>query len=375
MIYTVILRILLLLNLIMKIIKFLFLFSAFMFFVFSLRAQDKNAVDKILGKIDLSVYADAYYGTNTDKTSPLRKFDGMDVVRNQFRLNIAQLSLRYNDVWTRGVVTLQYGDIPKYLWDTEMPNIQEANIGLRPFKNFWIDAGYFLSHLGAEGLLKDNFLNSYSLPAYFEPLYQSGIKASYGFSDKFSASLHFINGFNLIEDNNSNKSFGIQINYTPNEVFAFSYNNIFGDEMPGEEPAKFSLLNNLNISYTSPNSTIEALAGFDFGLREKSQLSDTTKTAYSYGALLSVRYNISEHFSATIRGDYYQDLNGIYSGIQPNEQGVKGNGLTFGFEFRPLKNGYIRLESRYLRLDAAQKVFYNNTNERGDVTMSMGFTY
>lgn len=359
----------------MRGVKVILLFSVCLISVFSLRAQEKNVVNKFLGKIDLSVYADAYYGTNTDKTSPLRKFDGMDIVRNQFRLNIAQLSLQYNDVWARGMVTLQYGDIPKYLWDTEMPNIQEANIGFRPFKNFWIDAGYFLSHLGAEGLLKDNFLNSYSLPAYYEPLYQSGIKASYNFSDELSAAVHFVNGFNLIEDNNSNKSLGIQINYNPDEMFGFSYNNILGDEIPDEELAKFSMLNNLNISYTSPNSTFEALAGFDFGLREESLLSDTTKTAYSYGALLSFRYNMSEHFSAIIRGDYYQDLDGIYSEIQTNGTGVKGSGLTLGFEFRPVKNGYIRLESRYLRLDAAQKVFYDNTNERGDVTMSMGFTY
>jgi hypothetical protein len=352
-----------------------FLISVFLFSVISVKAQEKTAVDKFLGKIDLSVYADAYYGTNTDKTSPLRKFDGMDIVRNQFRLNIAQLSLQYNDLWARGNVTLQYGDIPKYLWDTEMPNVQEANIGFRPFKNFWIDAGYFLSHLGAEGLLKDNFLNSYSLPAYYEPLYQSGIKASYDFSDEFSASAHFINGFNLIEDNNSDKSFGLQVNYNPGEMFGFTYNNIMGDEIPAGELAKFSMLNNLSINFTSPNSIFEALAGLDFGLREKSLLSDTMKTAYSYGALLSVRYNISEHFSTTLRGDFYQDLNGIYSGIQYNGNGVKGNGLTLGFEYRPVKNGYIRLESRYLRLDDALKVFYDNTNERIDVTMSMGFTY
>jgi len=355
--------------------KLLLLFFVFLFSVFSLRAQEKTAVDKFLGKIDLSVYADAYYGTNTDKTSPLRKFDGMDIVRNQFRLNIAQLSLQYNDLWARGNVTLQYGDIPEYLWDTKMPNIQEANIGFRPFKNFWIDAGYFLSHLGAEGLLKDNLLNSYSLPAYYEPLYQSGIKASYNFGDKFGAAVHFINGFNLIEDNNQDKSAGLELNFYPNEMFEFTYSNLLGNEMPADEDSKFSMLNNLAVSFNSSSGMFEALAGIDLGLREKSLLSDTMKTAYSYGALLSVRYNISEHFSTTLRGDFYQDLNGIYSEIQPNGTGVKGNGLTLGFEYRPVKNGYIRLESRYLRLDDAQKVFYDNTNERVDVTVSMGFTY
>jgi hypothetical protein len=158
-------------------------------------------------------------------------------------------------------------------------------------------------------------------------------------------------------------------------MFGFSYNNTLGDEIPDEELAKFSMLNNLNINFSSPDGMFEVLAGLDFGLREKSLLSDTMKTAYSYGALLSVRYNISEHFSTTLRGDFYQDIDGIYSDIQYNGTGVKGSGLTLGFEFRPVKNGYIRLESRYLRLDDAQKVFYDNTNERGDVTMSMGFTY
>ncbi|MFZ4591923.1 MAG: outer membrane beta-barrel protein [Ignavibacteria bacterium] len=337
-------------------------------------SQDKESILKYFENFKLSAYADAYYGWNTDKTSKVRKFDGMDMTRDEFRLNIAQLSLAYNSGGARGIVTFHYGDYVKYNWLTENPNLQEANVGFKMAKGLWFDAGYFLTHIGPEGMLKNNFVNSFSLPSFYEPFYQSGAKVSYE-ANKFSGSFYLINGYNVIEDNNKNKSIGVQLNYQVHDFVKLTYNNIIGNEQPSPLPGKTRILNNFIVNYGCPCAKWDAILSGELGSQEGSKLSDRTKTAYTYGGMLSVRYRFTKKFSATVRGDYYQDLDGVYSGLITNNSGIKGNGLTLGLEYKPIDAAYVRFQTRYLRLGEEQKVFYDNTNSRTDVNVSMGFTY
>jgi hypothetical protein len=346
------------------------------FFSFNLvHSQDKGGLLKYLEAFRISAYVDAYYGWNTDKNSPIRLFDGMEPVRDEMRLNIAAVSLKYETEKIRGAFALQYGDYVKYNWLTANPNIQEANVGFNITKGLWVDAGYFLTHVGPESILKDNFVSSYSLPTYYEPLYQSGIKVTYNINDKISTCLHLLNGYNVIEDNNKNKSVGLQLNYQLNQFVKLTYNNVIGNEQPSPLPGKTRILNNFIVNYGCPCIKWDAILSGEIGTQENSKLSDPTATAYTYGGMVSVRYRFNNKFSTTLRGDYYQDLDGVYSGIVANNSGIKGNGLTLGFEYKPVEAAYVRLETRYLSLDGNQKIFYDNTNARTDVTLSCGFTY
>jgi len=361
----------------MKIIKTILLITLF-FSLYSAsfsQEHEHGSLLKYLEAFKISAYVDAYYGWNTDKSSHIRQFDGMEPVRDEMRLNIAAVSLKYETEKVRGTFALQYGDYVKYNWLTNNPNIQEANVGFNVAKGLWVDAGYFLSHVGPESILKDNFLNSYSLPTYYEPLYQSGVKVSYDFNYKLSASLHLINGYNVIEDNNKNKSVGLQVNYQLNQFVKLTYNNVIGNEQPSPLPGKTRILNNFIVNYGCPCIKWDAILSGEFGAQENSKLSDPTATAFTYGGMVAVRYRFNNKFSTTVRADYYQDLDGVYSGIVANNTGVKGNGLTLGFEYKPVDAAYVRLETRYLSLDGNQKVFYDNTNSRTDVTISCGFTY
>lgn len=339
-------------------------------------SQDKEVID-FFKNFKLSTYVDAYYAYDNDKNifQDQRLLDLISPYRDQIRLNIAAVSLKYNAEKIRSTFTLHYGDIPDVNWKpyTKFDMIQEANIGFTPYKNLWIDAGYFVTHVGAEGFPKENFLSSFSLPAYVEPYLQSGIKVGYDFSDKFSACLHLINGYNLFEDNNKNKSVGLQLSYTPIEQFNVSYNNILGNEMPAGTDGKLMVFNNL-IFNISPCKKIDVVASFDLGVQEKSKRFDTTTSAYTYGGFVSVRYKFNPKISATIRGEYYQDLDGILSGNIGSYNWLKGNGLTLGCEYRPIESAYIKLEGRYLRLDNEIKAFYKG-NERVEGMLNIGFEY
>jgi hypothetical protein len=339
-------------------------------------AQNKD-ITEFFKNFKLSTYVDAYYAYDNDKNifQEQRELDLISPYRDQFRLNIAAVSLKYGTEKIRSTFILHYGDIPATNWApvTKFDMIQEANMGFSPYKNLWIDAGYFITHVGAEGFPKNNVLSSFSLPVYVEPFIQSGIKVGYDFSEKFSACLHIINGYNLFEDNNKNKSFGLQLAYTPTEKLKISYNNIIGNEMPTGVDGKTRIFNNL-IFNVAPCKKVDVIASFDLGIQEKSKLSDTTSSAYSYGAFVSTRYKFNPQFSATIRGEFYQDIDGILSGAIGNYNWLKGNGITLGCEYRPIESAYIRLEGRYLRLDNELKVFYKDS-ERTEGMLSIGFEY
>lgn len=336
-------------------------------------AQQGDDILEYLKKFKFSTYVDAYYAFDSDKDKTLRQLSSISPFRDEFRVNIAQLSLKYDDENIRGTFTMHFGDIPKVNWPSNDEFIQEANVGFSPYKNLWIDAGYFPTHIGCEGLPKDNFFSSFSLQSYYEPFFQSGVKISYDFSDKFTACLHILNGYNVLEDNNKNKSAGMQLVYSPKENLKITYNNIIGNEQPRGTEGKTRFLNNVYLNYTACQK-LEMIAGLDFGLQDKSKLSDSS-TAYVYAAMASLRYHILPKFSASVRGEYYQDLDGVLSGIVANNLGAKGNGISLGVEYNPVENSYVRLEGRYLRLDANEKIFFDNNNQRTEVIMSFGFLY
>ncbi|MDD5363321.1 MAG: outer membrane beta-barrel protein [Ignavibacteria bacterium] len=340
-------------------------------------SQDKDILN-YFKNFSISTYVDAYYSYDNDKNvfDGPRLFGSLSPYRDQFRLNIAQVSLKYSAEKIRGTFTIHYGDIPEVNWGpvTRSKYVQEANVGFSPVKSLWIDGGYFVTHIGAESFPKYNFFSSFSLMSNFEPFLQSGVKVSYDFSDKFSACLHILNGNNLFEDNNKNKSAGVQLSYTASPKLKLIYNNIVGNEQPAGFQGKTRLLNNFIVNFY-PTDKIDVVAAADYGTQELSKLSDPTKSANYYGVSLAGRYKFTPKYSASLRGEFFQDLDGVVSSIMYNGTGIKANALTIGCEYKPVDNAYVRLEYRYVQTDAAQKIFYNGANNRSEATLSMGFEY
>lgn len=353
--------------------SFKFIYFVMMFGII-LSANAQEELKDILKNFEVGGGVDFYYAWDTDKSKSLRAFSAISPHRDEFRLNLAKVSVKYNSESARGIFVLHYGDIVKENWQTDHPNIQQANIGIQIYDNLWIDAGYFISELGEASLPNESSFSSYALPSHYEPFYQSGLKISYDYKDKIGAKFFILNGFNVIEDNNKNKSFGMQLYYKPNEFTEFIYNNLFGNEMPSSVPGKMRLMNNFIFSF-GPYRNFETSLLFDLTLQENSKLSDSTASAHAYGAMINFKYHITKKFSAMLRGEYYQDLDGVLSDIIANNIGMKGNGISVGCEFRPLEKAYFRIESRYLRLDDALKIFSDDKNERIEIIFSSGIDF
>src|SRR5690349_3052752 len=78
--------------------------------------SQENRSSGIFGSInkDLSIsgYVDTYISYDNDKGNPIRQFTVAAPYRDQFRINLAMISLRYSSKHIRGNAALQFGDIP-----------------------------------------------------------------------------------------------------------------------------------------------------------------------------------------------------------------------------------------------------------------------
>lgn len=337
------------------------------------KAQDKS-------NFSYGGYIDTYYSYDTDRNgNSIRQFSSTAPYRDEFRINIAQFTGKYNTDNVRAVLTLHYGDIATLNWPSNQQFIQEANAGFSPAKNLWIDAGYFLTHIGAEGVLpKGNFLTSLALATYYEPFYQSGVKISYDFSPKVYGALHILNGNNVFIDNNKNKSVGITLGVRPNSKSEIIYNNLIGNEQPAGNIAKTRIYNNLVIKYAL-GKKVDFIGGFDFVMQEKSKISDSTESASLYSGLAAIKFKAAKKFSVTVRGEVYMDENGILSGVftdtDGKSTGLKAFGVTLGMDYRPIENAYVRLEGRYLSTETKQNIFYEDSNSRTEAIVNMGVEF
>jgi opacity protein-like surface antigen len=182
-----------------------------------------------------------------------------------------------------------------------------------------------------------------------------------------------LNGYNVLADNNKNKSAGITLDFKPNSKSEIIYNNLIGNEQPAGSESKVRIYNNLVFKY-SLTKKLDFLAGIDYAMQEKSKIADSTSSASVFSGLAAFRYKFSKKFSASVRGEMFSDENGMLSGIYVDSDGkstgLKASGVTLGLEYKPAENVFVRIETRYLNADSKLKIFYNASTSRVETTLN-----
>ncbi len=327
----------------------------------------------------ISGYVDAYYSHDNDMGSSPDRFPGVSYFRDEYRLNIAQLSLKYSKQNIRGNLTLQYGDEPDVFWPADRKLLQEANVGFSPWQDVWIDAGYFLTHIGTESIRPmENVFSSFAMVTFYEPFPQAGAVISYS-TRRFNGAFWIMNGYSLIADNNKNKSLGLSLTWWPYKNVSLSYNNIAGNESPDLNNQKLRLYNNFIIKGNFGDHW-NLVINNDFAIQQKSKLEDSTATGSMAGGFLTVKYTFNNtKFSLALRGEYFADFDGIFSPIytiNPDERsGLMSYGPSLAFEYKPMPNAYVRLEGRYLKTLRDLKIFSDEKDYRVDGSVTMGVSF
>jgi len=347
-------------------------------------AQEVDEKKQIWENFLFSGYVDAYYAVYTDSldVNQLQQLSTVSPRSKRFGLNVAQLGIHYEDEKVRGNIVLHYGDIAKATWDPDFPMIQEANVGIELKDGWWLDGGFFTTHIGTEGFLpKDNYTSSTAVATYNEPFFQSGVRISYEGKERFDFQLWVLNGYNYFLDANDAKSIGVLLSYQFKENLQLTYTNLLGRESPdGLDTKQYRTYHNLYMNY-NPTSKLHFILGGDLGTQSHSQLDHPGKTAIMYNALLTARYQFNMTYSVTGRAEIFQDPDGAISGTYANadseEAGLEMTGYTLSTEYRPTPKSYIRMEVRYIHMMDRLGIFYDNrpTDQRieGMVTIGVEF--
>jgi hypothetical protein len=205
-----------------------------------------------------------------------------------------------------------------------------------------LEAGVYPSHIGMESFqthLNWNYTRSWL--GELSPYYQTGLKLAYPFSDRWSAQLHVLNGWQQISDVNRGKSIGAQLAYS-SDKFSLSFNGIAGPELPNNDD-DVRILGDVVMTWKATQA-FSLGASFDAAQEGRPTGSDATWT----GVGLYARVAPKESRTAfAVRGEYYDDEDGAISGIP---QTLKE--FTATIEHRPVERLILKLEGRYDKSNA-----------------------
>lgn len=330
--------------------------------------------------IQMSAYADTYYASfsNDIPSSEFQTYSTTSARNKSIGVNIAQLGFSYTNSDIRTNITIHYGDIPQATWSSDFNFLQEANVGVQLFKDWWLDLGFFRTHLGTESFLpKNNDLTSTSIITYNEPFYQGGAKLAYEGSEKFDLEFWVINGYNQFRDINSSKSVGILATYNFTENTSICYTNLFGDESQKELYPDLNMYRTYHNLYlnTQYKKLLKLSIGADFSTQSETVEFANLDNYFSF--LSTLRLFVTKKLSVTGRYEYFSDPSGFIGGVNVNENdeisGSSISGITGGVEYKPTENSFMRVEMRNLRsLGDFITPFSNGEENRNEFIINMG---
>ena len=216
------------------------------------------------------------------------------------------------------------------------------------------DFGKFVTHMGNEVIegydgWNDNATRSFVF-GYAIPFTHTGLKASYTFSDELAGMLQLCNGWDVAKDNNSGKSFGAQIVWTPARAVAITGNYMVGPER-ADSNSDLRSVGNLVGQW---KATILSVFTLELTYGSEPNAVTTGRTATWSGIVGYARFGLSDRFALILRGEYFADPDGARTGV---EQYLKE--ITLTPEWRISSHFLVRAD---LRVDwSNQNVFENRS--------------
>jgi Putative beta-barrel porin-2, OmpL-like. bbp2 len=317
-----------------------------------------------LGHVAIGGYVDTYFGYNFSNTQDSSiPYYVSSARNNQFQINLAYLQLRYRSKgmrarFTPGVGTYMndnYADEPGTL-----KNIVEANVGvlISEKKKIWLDAGVFTSHYTNESAIsKDQLMYTRSFAPENVPYYLTGVKLSVPLSQKISTYFFFLNGWQVIEDNNKGKSIGTQIEYQPKSSMLFNWNTYLGDERSDiHTDYRTRFFTDLYWLY-QPNEKFSATSCIYFGLQKMSD--ETTRNWWQ--ANFIGRFNFTDIWSLSGRIEYFSDPDLVLLSPVTTVESFRAFSTGFCVNYKVYYNALLRMEMK--QLFSPDKLFLNSENQ------------
>lgn len=222
---------------------------------------------------------------------------------------------------------------------------------------------------------KDNW--SYSRSLLFTwaiPLTHTGIRATYSFIDQIALTLGYVNGWNMINDNNSGKTFEGQLNLNPTSWFNAIVNTYYGPESSPPGTAANTGQSSGSQRYVVDICGTVTWTTWKFGINYDSghdeQLNAGEPENWS-GVAFYVKDQVVRWYAPSIRVEKFRTSTGAITGLGFTiaNDGVTPAGnlgvweLTFSNEFRINDNLLFRIEFRHDQAD--KRVFQEGNDPNG----------
>jgi len=224
-----------------------------------------------------------------------------------------------------------------------------------------LKAGKFDTLVGLELNAQAYNLNtSRGLLYWLTPGGHIGILASYPFTDWLTATVGFLNGWDVADDNNRDKTFTGSLTLTPTKNLSLTAGGLWGPEQgsfsdPSTRHKRW--LVDLILSY-NPTDDLTILLNGDFGGEDKSPFTMPVagQDMEWWGVATIVKYQLTPAYSLAVRGEFVRDDDGavIFKDMDgPDFMGFPQSlwSATVTGEYKFSKNFRVRLEYRHDQSD------------------------
>jgi Putative beta-barrel porin-2, OmpL-like. bbp2 len=313
------------------------------------------------GKVTIEGYIDAYYTYDFNKPASGGRPYFVSMARhNEMTINLAFVDVKYSSTRLRARFVPGFGTYINANYLNEpgaLKNIVEANAGIKLFKgrSIWFDFGVFGSpYTNESAISKDHLAYTRSFAPEYVPYYLSGAKVSVPLSKKLNAYFYFINGWQQMQDANSGKSIGTQLEYRPTNNWLLNWNTYIGSETTSVNP-EFGTRYFTDFFFIHSKGKWSATGCVYIGLQKRAALENATW----WQANLIARYDMTPRLSVTARAEYFDDSNEVLTTPITGVIGLSSYSGSLGLNSKPAENMLFRMEYR---------TFYstNKVYERGN---------
>ena len=347
-------------------------------------------------KVNISGFVTASYTYSTRHTggagSPIvgRLYDRF---HDQIELNAAKLTLDKpvaTDKWDAGAhVDLLFGQNPAVIQSAGLNlgtngDIEQAyatvNIPAGDGKYVQFKAGKLVTLMGVEVIedVVNPNLSEGNQFIYVENFTNTGLRMDVKPAAQVDFELALINGWDVVQDNNSKKSFMGRIGITPDALTTVALVGYLGNEkaaLGGVTPSGNRYGGNLVVTRKIGSKTTINLQG-DYG--EEKDLPAVGETAKWWAAGLWAAFDVSPVLNVALRGDYMDDKDGARtSGVLgfPVNTGQKFGSGTVTFNIKRWDSVLIRPEIRYDRSNLLVFPATDGTLHKDQLTFALGASY
>ncbi|MDX2303244.1 MAG: porin [Microscillaceae bacterium] len=329
-------------------------------------AATDSSIVETPGKLTIGGYVDAYYGFDFGRPNGNDKAYFVSSARHhEVNINLAYIDIKYTSDKIRARFAPGFGTYINANYINEpgvLKNLVEASAGLRIHKDIWLDAGVFGSpYTNESAISKDHLMYTRSFAPEYVPYYLAGAKLTLPMGNKVTAYLYFLNGWQVIKDNNDKKSFGSQLEIRPNDKLLINWNTYIGSEQSDAAPDfRTRYFTDLYVIF-NPSERFSATACVYYGVQQREDDLGESSSSEWFNANMIGKYNFTDKFGISGRLEYFYDPESVQITPVTDVAGFSSYSASLCLNYQVAPNALLRLESRSFFSD--KNVYLNDAEE------------